>query len=128
MTGNAYKNIVFRSLRLELQGECFVLSIEDCIALSGLTEEEIAAIAEHEHIPRIVALELGRYILCCPNGEKRIARIIRDDIEAARARGDFAHAAKLKLVLQHFIAEHASVPTPRQGTGDKVDAVQNRTS
>jgi hypothetical protein len=51
-----------------------VLSIEDCIVLSGLADEEIAAIAEHEHIPRIVALELGRYILCGPNDEKRIRR------------------------------------------------------
>lgn len=91
-----------------------MLSIEDCIALSGLTEEEIAAIAEHEHIPRIVALELGHYFLCSPNGKKRIRRIIRDDIEAAREKGDFVHAAKLKLLLQHFIAHHACVPTLRQ--------------
>lgn len=91
-----------------------MLSIEDCIALSGLTEEEIAAIAEHEHIPRIVALELGHYVLCRPNGEKRIRRIIRDDIEAARQRGDFAHAAKLKFLLQHFITHHACTPALRQ--------------
>jgi len=29
-----------------------MLTIEDCIGLSELTEEEILAIAEHEHIPR----------------------------------------------------------------------------
>ena len=38
-----------------------VLTLQDCIALSDLTEEEILAIAEHEHIPEIVAAELGNY-------------------------------------------------------------------
>jgi hypothetical protein len=28
-----------------------------------LTEEEIAAIAEHEHLPMIVAAELGNYLI-----------------------------------------------------------------
>ena len=36
-----------------------MLTLEDCIGLSGLTEEEILAIAQHEHIPQIAATELG---------------------------------------------------------------------
>jgi hypothetical protein len=27
-----------------------MISLEDCVGLSGLTEEEVLAIAEHEHI------------------------------------------------------------------------------
>ena len=36
-----------------------MLTIEDCIGLSGLTEDEIAAVAEHEHLPAMLALEMG---------------------------------------------------------------------
>ena len=36
-----------------------MLSLEDCIALCGLTEDEVLAIAEHEHIPEIAATELS---------------------------------------------------------------------
>lgn len=36
-----------------------MLSYQDCLAFCGLEEEEIAAIAQHEHIPIIVAAELG---------------------------------------------------------------------
>ena len=36
-----------------------MLTFEDCLSLSELTEEEILAIAEHEHIPELAALELG---------------------------------------------------------------------
>ena len=85
-----------------------MLTIEDCIALSELTEEEIDAIAEHEHVPEMVAVEIGSYLIHSPGGEKRIKRIIVEDIAAARQRGDLAHAAKLKLVLKHFVEHHAA--------------------
>ena len=84
-----------------------MLSVEDCIALSELTEEEIAAIAEHEHLPEIVAAELGNYLVHAPGGVACIRRYILDDIEAARTRCDFHRAAALKLVLHRFVEEHA---------------------
>lgn len=83
-----------------------MLSYEDCLALCGLTEEEIQAIAEHEHIPAIVAAELANYLCHTPEGEPRIRRMILDDIEAAKARGDKIHALALKLVLKHFVDTH----------------------
>jgi hypothetical protein len=79
-----------------------MLTLEDCIALSELTKEEIDAIAEHEHLPEIVATELGAYLIHLPGGEQAIKAMIRDDIAAAQARGDHLHSAKLKLVLRHF--------------------------
>lgn len=83
-----------------------MLTIEDCIALSELTEEEIEAIAVHEHIPEIVAAELGNYLVHTPEGVPRIKAIICDDIEAARAHGDQARVVRLKLVLRHFVESH----------------------
>ena len=32
-----------------------MITLEDCIAMCGLTEQEVLAIAEHEHIPEIAA-------------------------------------------------------------------------
>lgn len=83
-----------------------MLSIEDCIALSCLTEEEIAAIAEHEHLPMVVAAELGNYLVQTPDGGRSIKKMIRDDINAANARGDLLHALALKLVMRHYLATH----------------------
>jgi hypothetical protein len=83
-----------------------MLTREDCIALCELTPDEVAAIAEHEHIPEIVAVELGNYLVHKPQGEARIERMIVDDIEHARAHGDFARMAKLVAVLRHFIDVH----------------------
>jgi hypothetical protein len=83
-----------------------MLSLEDCIALSCLTEDEIAAIAEHEHLPMMVAAELGNYLVQTPDGSRYIRKMIRDDIKAADARGDLVHALALKLVMRHYLATH----------------------
>jgi hypothetical protein len=85
-----------------------MLTFEDCIALSELTDEEIAAIAEHEHLPMIVAAEFGNYLIHCADGVPRIKRIIADDIVAADRRGSHRHALVLKLVLRHFVEHHAA--------------------
>ena len=83
-----------------------MLTLEDCIAFSELTEEEIEAIAEHDHLPEIIATELGWCLVHSPVGCDCIVAMIRDDIKAAQLHSDRVHAAKLKLVLKHFIAEH----------------------
>jgi hypothetical protein len=88
-----------------------MLSLEDCVALSRLTEEEIAAIAEHEHIPMIVAAELGNYLVQTPDGSRWIRSMIRDDIEAAHDREDLVHELALKLVLHHYLCCHPECVT-----------------
>lgn len=83
-----------------------MLSIEDCIGMCGLTEEEVLALAEHEHIPAIAAAALGHYLLSQPHGTESIAGMIRDDIREAWHKGDRRHARELFMALRHFISEH----------------------
>jgi hypothetical protein len=83
-----------------------MLSIEDCIALSELSEEEILAIAEHEHIPEIVAAEMGNYLVHTPDGEVRVRAIIVDDIHEAESREDRQRVLALKMILKHYLGEH----------------------
>jgi len=85
-----------------------MITIEDCIALSELSEPEILAIAEHEHVPEMIAVEMGNYLLHSPTGEICIKRMILDDIQEAQQRGDMKHVAKLKLVLRHFSETHTA--------------------
>jgi hypothetical protein len=96
-----------------------MLTWEDCLALCELTEDEIAAIAEHEHLTQMAAAEFGNYVVHSPKGVPMIRRIILEDIAAARRRSDIAHAAKLKLVLRHFIHGH-----PQGGAGTKIETAQ----
>ncbi|MCP3870176.1 MAG: hypothetical protein GY703_19200 [Gammaproteobacteria bacterium] len=89
-----------------------MLTYEDCVGMSELTEEEVEAIAEHEHIPNIVATELGNYLVHDEeSGIPKIRRIILDDIEMAEKRGQKEHALVLKLTLRHFVETHPNAAT-----------------
>ena len=83
-----------------------MLTREDCLALCDLSEDEIAAIAAHEHVPLLLAAEIGQYLIHLPDGATRIRRIILDDIAAAEAQGHKAEARRLKAVLHHFALDH----------------------
>jgi hypothetical protein len=83
-----------------------VLSLQDCLALCELSEEEVLAIAHHEHLPEIAAAELGNYLVRTPSGEMRIKSIIRDDIAEACACGDRQRELALKLMLRNFVQQH----------------------
>jgi hypothetical protein len=84
------------------------LSIQECIDMSDLTEDEVLAIAEHENLPEMLAVELGSYLVHSAGGEKRIKQMIQDDIREAQARGNHKHAGVLKHVLRHFVEHHAT--------------------
>ena len=60
-----------------------MISLEDCIGLCGLDEEQVAAISEHEHIPEIAAAALASYLLEQPHGGQAIRKMITDDIHKA---------------------------------------------
>ena len=82
------------------------ITLEDCIALCGLEESEVAAIAEHEHIPEISAAALAQYLLGRPGGTAQIRDMLVDDLRDAIKRNNKAHARVLLGTLRHFLAEH----------------------
>lgn len=83
-----------------------MLTLQDCIDLCELSADEIKAIAQHEHVPEIIAVEIGEYLIHCENGIPHIRRIIVDDIEEAQSQGKEEEVERLRSVLKHFIAAH----------------------
>jgi hypothetical protein len=87
-----------------------MLTYDDCLGLSGLAPQEIAAIAKHEHVPEIVALEMGWCLCASSAGGQAIRRMILEEIGRADARGDTQEAAELQLVLRHFTGTPCEPP------------------
>src|ERR1041385_4421254 len=83
-----------------------MLCFEDCVALCGLTADEVRAVAEHENLTEIAAAELGNYLVITPEGERLIKSMIRDDIAGAAARGDRVRELALKVMLRDFVLNH----------------------
>jgi hypothetical protein len=84
----------------------FMITLDDCIGMCGLDEEEIAAISEHEHVPEIAAAALASYLLKQPHGSEAIRTMIVDDIHKALDEGRIRHAAELFMALRHFLDRH----------------------
>src|SRR5580704_16831945 len=83
-----------------------MITLEDCIGLCGLTEEEVLAIAEHEHLPEVAATALAQYLLSRVHGSEKIRDMIVDDIREAQWSGDKEHVLTLHHVLHHFLLTH----------------------
>jgi hypothetical protein len=83
-----------------------MLSLRDCFAFSELTDEEVQVIAEHEHIPEIVAAELGNGLVHSEDGVLMIKAYMLDCIEHARRNGHFDRADALYAVYRRFDAAH----------------------
>jgi hypothetical protein len=94
-----------------LEGRRFMITLEDCIGLCGLSEDEVDAISEHEHIPEIAAAALAQSLLNQPHGGRQIRKMIIDDIHKALDAGQVKHAAALFTALRHFLDEHPDART-----------------
>jgi len=84
-----------------------MITLEDCIGLCGLTEEEVLAVAEHEHLPEIAATALAQYLLSQERGSEKVLDMIVDDIRHAQLiTDDKEHVVTLLHVLHHFLKTH----------------------
>ena len=83
-----------------------MLTYEDVIGLCDLTDDEVRAIAQHEHIPDIVAAELGNYLVHTEDGLARLKMMIVDDIAEAKRTNNHRDLMRYKAVLLHFTENH----------------------
>jgi hypothetical protein len=90
-----------------------MITLEDCIGLCGLSEEQVLAIAEHEHLPEIAATALAQYLLNHEHGTEQIRDMIVDDIHAAQKRRDRSHVLTLLHVLHHFLKTYPEARPPQ---------------
>jgi hypothetical protein len=72
-----------------------MISVEDCIGMCGLDADEVAAIAEHEHMPDIAAAAFANYLLRQAGGAERIRTMMIDDIH--KALDDSFDCSRLRL-------------------------------
>jgi hypothetical protein len=90
-----------------------MITLQDCVGLCGLTEEEVLAIAEHEHVPEIVATALAEYLLSQEHGSEKVRDMIVDDIRQAQlTSGNKEKVLMLLHVLHHFLKTYPEARPP----------------
>jgi hypothetical protein len=84
-----------------------MITLEDCIGFCDLTEEEVLAIAEHEHLPEIAAAALAQFLLSQEHGSEKVRNMIIDDIRQAQLTNRSEGKVLMLLhVLHHFLKAH----------------------
>jgi hypothetical protein len=81
-----------------------MITLEDCVGFCGLTEEEVLAIAEHEHLP-------AQYLLSQEHGSERVRDMIVEDIRRAQVGRDKEKVLVL-LHVHHFLKTHPDATLP----------------
>jgi len=87
-----------------------MLSLAECVALSDLTEDEVAVIAQRRGVPAMVAVAIGQDLLQTPKGVFQLKGYICDLLEQAKVDGDRRKARHLDRLLTRFVREHPVRP------------------
>ncbi|HEY5764285.1 MAG TPA: hypothetical protein VIS73_13835 [Rhodocyclaceae bacterium] len=87
-----------------------MLSLDECMDFCGLDSEEVEGIAAHEHLPLIVAAELGYQMLQTTEGIAALQAMLLDNIEIARCHGESSRADEYAKIYRHFVAAHPDSP------------------
>ena len=87
-----------------------MLSLDECLDFCGLDNGEVEGIADHEHVPLIVAAELGYQMLQTDEGIAALQAILLDNIEIARCRGERAREQAYAKIYRHFVHVHGQAP------------------
>lgn len=83
-----------------------MITAEDIEDMTDLTRDEIAAVAEHEHMTEASAAIMADYLMHHRKGPQAIQRMICEDIREALHGGDLPHARSLYATLHRFMTEH----------------------
>lgn len=83
-----------------------MISLQDCLDMCGLTEDEAQILAEHENVPVIVAMELGASLLQSPIGQGYLKGCLRECLTRAEHAGRRDKARHISEVLHRFDAVH----------------------
>ncbi len=83
-----------------------MLSIQDCLDYSDLTEEEVALLAHHEHLPFSCAAQLACGLVQTDEGTQTMRCILKDCVCEAETCGEGAAKAAARHALKQFAQAH----------------------
>lgn len=87
-----------------------MLSLKDCLDFCDLDCSEIEAIAEHEHVPVIVAAEMSSALLESDAGIGTLYAMVLDNLNQAITQGDAEKTARSLLAYTHLQQSHPLPP------------------
>lgn len=83
-----------------------MLSLEDCIGFSGLTPDQLDAVAHRRHLPAVIAAEWAEMVLEGPDGARTIEAVLAEELDCARRHRDARSTRRCLEALADFRRHH----------------------
>ena len=83
-----------------------MISIKDCLDYSDLTEDEVAAIAEHEHLPYASAAQLACCLAQTKDGTEVLRCLLKNCVCDAAQCGHMEALRTAEQAWTQFVANH----------------------
>lgn len=91
-----------------------MITLQDCFDMCDMPEDVVVAVAEHEHLPCILAAELCRSLAGSADGLGRIYGCVADTIDQARAKRDERRCRRFEQALSELCAAYPELARPAQ--------------
>lgn len=83
-----------------------MISIKDCLDYSDLTEDEVAVIAEHEHLPYACAAQLACGLAQSQDGTEVLRCLLKNAVCDAKSCGHVEALRIAQSACAQFAANH----------------------
>jgi hypothetical protein len=83
-----------------------MLTLQDCIGFSGLTADQLEAIADHENLDMIIAAEWAEAVLDRPEGEDMVERMLAEEVAFCESHHKEDRLIRFQAGLDDFHKHH----------------------
>ena len=83
-----------------------MLTLQDCIGFSGLTQEQVEAVADHEHLDMVIAAEWAENAMERPGGREEVQHMIEEEIAFCESHHRLDKMRRFQHGLEDLV-EHA---------------------
>jgi len=83
-----------------------MLTLQDCIGFSGLTPDQLEAIADHEHLDMIIAAEWAESTLERTDGEELVEHMLAEEVDYCQSHHKADRLRRYQSGLAEFHKQH----------------------
>jgi len=91
-----------------------MLTFEDCMGYADLDEGTVQALAEHEHLPVMVACEMAQALIHSKKGASTIRHLMEEDLLHAERQHRSDRVRQISIALARFNLTHPEPGADRQ--------------
>jgi hypothetical protein len=108
------------------ESEGTLITLNDLVGFTELTDADVRAIARHEHVTVLEAIRMGCRMMQSSGGQKAVIDFLKDDLQTASTHGDRQMISEIEASLARLARMNVDVDVPRRKLPQKSTASAGR--